>query len=243
MEIDRTSPQPLYFQVARGVREQLVAGIYQPGEKLPNEAELAAQLQISRPTVRQAFDLLVKDRLISREHGRGTFVRNVPFTVSGLRLQSSIGSLLSRSGVPREPTSTVTLQADISFGASVVTQLKGARNTGTKVSRLLTNRGRPYAIVEDFIPDPIAAHVNETSLREGGVYAAITRGGEIVARAIQSIRAREASATQAQLLQISSGSALLNVERVAFGATDVPIVLTRQFFAGDVYSDVVEFSS
>src|SRR5512136_106072 len=49
-------------------------GTYQPGEQLPGEKELAAQLGISRATLREALLNLEQDGVVVRRHGIGTFV-------------------------------------------------------------------------------------------------------------------------------------------------------------------------
>jgi len=49
-------------------------GTYRPGEQLPSEKELAAQLGISRPTLREALLNLEQEGVVVRKHGVGTFV-------------------------------------------------------------------------------------------------------------------------------------------------------------------------
>ena len=53
--------QPLYQQIADRLRSELAGGVYRIGEQLPTENELAGQLGVSRPTVRQALDLLARE--------------------------------------------------------------------------------------------------------------------------------------------------------------------------------------
>jgi GntR family transcriptional regulator len=57
----------------------LMAGIrsgdYPPGARIPSEPQLAKDYKIGRPTVRQAIDVLVRQRLLLRRRGSGTFVR------------------------------------------------------------------------------------------------------------------------------------------------------------------------
>src|SRR3981081_2866224 len=52
--LDRTSPIPLYFQIAENLKESIQAGAIAPGERLDNELGLAEQLGVSRATVRHA---------------------------------------------------------------------------------------------------------------------------------------------------------------------------------------------
>ena len=73
--VDRSSFEPPYAQVARGVRERIVSGEYRAGDRLPSEAELCALYGVSRMTARRAVGLLVRDGVVLTENGRGTFVR------------------------------------------------------------------------------------------------------------------------------------------------------------------------
>lgn len=65
---------PLYVTVYGTIRQWLIDGKYQPGEKLPGENILAAQLDVSRGTLRQAMLLLQEDGLIMNHQGKGNIV-------------------------------------------------------------------------------------------------------------------------------------------------------------------------
>jgi DNA-binding LacI/PurR family transcriptional regulator len=62
------------LQVAHHFRELIRTGDLEPMERLPAEADLAANLRISRGTLRQAIELLEAEELIVRSKGKGTFV-------------------------------------------------------------------------------------------------------------------------------------------------------------------------
>ena len=73
--VDRSSFEPPYSQVARGIRERIVNGEYRAGDRLPSEAELCEMYGVSRMTARRAVTLLVQDGVVFTENGRGTFVK------------------------------------------------------------------------------------------------------------------------------------------------------------------------
>ena len=77
--LSRSSKTPLYYQLYEILLGQIQQGIWQPGEMLPTEAELVAQYQLSRATVRQAFELLVNQGRIYRRQGLGSFVSRPAF--------------------------------------------------------------------------------------------------------------------------------------------------------------------
>lgn len=66
--------QSRYTQIADQIRNQIASGEYALGDRIPTENELARQLGVSRPTVRQALDLLTREGRLVRIKGSGTFV-------------------------------------------------------------------------------------------------------------------------------------------------------------------------
>lgn len=67
------SPIPLYRQLADLILDKIRSGDYPPGFRIPSEHALANHYRIGRPTARQATDLLVRKRLLTRRRGAGTF--------------------------------------------------------------------------------------------------------------------------------------------------------------------------
>ena len=62
-----------YFQLMEDLKEKILSGDIQAGDKLPSENELSAAYGISRQTVRKALQMLQNMGYIYAEHGRGTF--------------------------------------------------------------------------------------------------------------------------------------------------------------------------
>lgn len=74
IEIDRKSGIPIYLQLKEEIKKLIQAGIWQVGEKIPTERDLAGQLGISRNTVSTAYHELEDEGILSSTQGRGTFV-------------------------------------------------------------------------------------------------------------------------------------------------------------------------
>ena len=62
-----------YFQLMEDLKEKILSGEIQAGDKLPSENELSKEYAISRQTVRKALQILQNMGYIYAEHGRGTF--------------------------------------------------------------------------------------------------------------------------------------------------------------------------
>lgn len=73
-----TAPTSLAQQVVAGLKEKILAGELPPGVKLPSEAELIAEYDVSRTVVREAVTLLRAEGLVETFQGRGSFVLTVP---------------------------------------------------------------------------------------------------------------------------------------------------------------------
>ena len=62
-----------YVKLMEDLKEKILSGEIQTGDKLPSENELSSQYQISRQTVRKALSILENAGYVYAEHGRGTF--------------------------------------------------------------------------------------------------------------------------------------------------------------------------
>ncbi|MCM2444979.1 GntR family transcriptional regulator [Rahnella sp. CG8] len=87
---DSKSAKPLYKQLEASLKDAILRGEYKPGQQIPTENELSAQLQVSRVTVRKALDALTRENLLTRVSGKGTFVTREKF-------QRSMSSIISFS--------------------------------------------------------------------------------------------------------------------------------------------------
>lgn len=65
--------KPKYFTLMEELKEKIISGRIQPGEKLPSENQFTVQYSLSRHTVRKALSLLEQEGYIEACHGKGTF--------------------------------------------------------------------------------------------------------------------------------------------------------------------------
>ncbi len=87
--------------VANSLQQAITSGHLEPGERLPTESELAAQFDVSRPTIRAALQELKAMQLVHTRHGIGTFVQESPAISAGLERLDSITESIRATG--REP--------------------------------------------------------------------------------------------------------------------------------------------
>ena len=70
--------RPIYTQIVDGFREQIAAGVLQPGDKLPSVRELAGSLTINPNTIQRAYRQLEMEGWIATVPGKGCFVCGAP---------------------------------------------------------------------------------------------------------------------------------------------------------------------
>ena len=74
MPIQALEPQRLYRQIAQQLRDLITRGEFKPGERLPAERDLARQLGVSRPSVREALIALEVEGWVEVRTGSGVYV-------------------------------------------------------------------------------------------------------------------------------------------------------------------------
>src|SRR3569833_738583 len=108
--LNKNIPIPLYYQLKERLTQQIMGGDFQPGTLMPSERELSDRYGISRMTVRQALGEMVKEGLLLREQGKGTFVAEPKITQGLLRLTSFSEDMQSRGLKPDSHVRAVYVQ-------------------------------------------------------------------------------------------------------------------------------------
>ena len=72
----RTKGTPMFRLIYENLKREITSGDYAPSAKLPSESELCRAYGVQRDTVRRALQLLVRDGLIFKRPGRGSYVAN-----------------------------------------------------------------------------------------------------------------------------------------------------------------------
>lgn len=210
IELDRSSPVPLYHQMAKAIQRDIESGTLAPGERLENEIALAGRLRVSRPTARRALQELVDLGLLVRKRGVGTQV--APVRVRRRVDLTSLFDDLASSG--RHPTTSV-LEYSVGSGSPELSEALEIELDAqvVTVKRLRYADGEPLALMINHLSHELAPSHEELS--ELGLYAALRRHGIDVQLAQQHIGARSATAAEARILGEKPKAALLTMERTA----------------------------
>ena len=72
--ISNSSPDPIYEQINKQIKAQVISGELNEGDPLPSIRILAKELQISVITTKRAYDELIKEGFVDSVGGKGCFI-------------------------------------------------------------------------------------------------------------------------------------------------------------------------
>ena len=230
---------PLYLRLRQALEEAIQSGKLGHGDALPAERDLADFLSVSRVTVRKAVDDLVRDGLLVRRQGSGTFVKKpVSRVQQPLSRLTSFTEDMARRGLD---TRSEWLERGL-FHPSPEEMMMLGLPAGTmvaRIGRLRIAKDMPLAIERaslstEFLADPESV---TTSL-----YAELEKKGARPVRAIQRISACTVKEPEAGLLAVPVGAAGLSIERISYLASGRVVEFTRSLYRGDTYDFVAELT-
>ena len=97
--IEKEKKQLLYLQAKENILFKIRQGILAPGVRLPSEPELARELNVSRPTLREALKMLQREGLLISRNGVGTYVNDRPAVIENpLNKLQSVGEMIKNAG-------------------------------------------------------------------------------------------------------------------------------------------------
>ncbi len=213
----RTNGVPLYQAVRQELRQDLDAGRWKPGDMLPTEAELARQFDVSTGTVRQAILALVREGLLTRRPGSGTFVARLD-SRRGFGRYFRFSDELRGNVVPgaRHIDTTV-----IEAGDPVIAGKLGIspRAPIYRVRRMLLGNGDPICIYVSYLDKSRFRNLEQVDFDDQRLYALLEANyGAHVVKAEEQLRAGFPSAEEADLLGISAASPVILIERTALAS-------------------------
>ncbi len=230
--LDRSSPVPLYFQIAEQFERAILEGTIAPGERIDNEVALAQRLGLSRPTMRQAIQVLVDKGMLVRKRGVGTQVvhgkirRSVELT--------SLHDDLSAAG--QKPRTEVIAVGRIEADEDVARELQLTKGADVwSLERLRFVDRQPLAHMHNYLPIDVV-DLDEIDLSETGLYAHLRSSGIVMRVARQRIGARGASADEAVLLGERKGAPLLTMQRTAYDNAGRAVEYGRHAYRPDLYA-------
>ena len=238
MVVDRSSPVPLYFQVAGRLEQLIESGQMPVGGRLENEVELAGRLGVSRPTMRRAIQYLVERGVLVRKRGIGTQIVH-PKVRRPVELSSLYDDLVKSGQQPRTEIRTLEVRPAPDHVAEALGVPKGAEVTW--LERLRFAAGEPLAVMQKAVPLEVM-RPRRDDLEQRGLYELLRAAGYVPRMAEQVVGARAATATEARLLGDARGAPVLTMTRTAWDAGGEAVEYGSHIYRASRYSFALTLS-
>jgi GntR family transcriptional regulator len=222
-------PQPAYRRIRSDLLGLIQTGKFPPGSPLPSETQLAKRYGVTRMTVRQAVSELVRQRLVERRQGSGTYVLPSHLHDRRLRRLNSFTEDMRAQGY--EVATRILAQEDVLAPSEIAAQLElGPGAHVVRVARVRFVDGSPVTLQESWIPSGRCPTLAREPLVDGSLYKTLeTRHGITLRRADTRITAVSASKEQAALLNVPVHSPLLHAARRTHDANNTPVEYVQSF--------------
>ena len=234
VDIQPSSPTPLYAQIKDILRARVLDGTYQPHQQMPSESEMIAAFNVSRITVRQALNDLQNEGLIFRIHGKGTFVSK-PKAFQDLGRLQGFGEAMRQMGY--ETFARVISLRNVVPTLQVQERLHlPKRAKVTELQRVRFLNREPISLDITYLPAAIGTRLAKEDLATRDVFVILENDyGMSLGHADLQIGSTLADENLATQLRVEEGSPVLVIERTTHTSDGTPIDYEHLYYRGDAF--------
>jgi GntR family transcriptional regulator len=237
---NRTAQRP-----RRGTRDELLAWIenegMEPGGQLPPEPELAAELGVSRPTLREALRSLQDEGIVTRMRGAGTFLAHRPRVRNNLDVNFGVTDAIRAAGMRPGVEHTVTTIERAPPAEAKRLALDPDRDV-VVVERVRTADGRPVVFTRDVLPARLLEGHPEVigRLARASLYETLERDlGMVIHHGLADFAPVRASRDVAAKLRVPRSALMLYLRQVDYDGDGRPVLSSHEYHLADAFEFTV----
>jgi GntR family transcriptional regulator len=231
---DRNSSTPLHLQLAERLRQLIITGEYQPGDRLSPEKELVDRFGLSRVTVRNGLALLEREGWILKRQGLGTFVCNT--------IEQELDSVQTMSEVARA-NGIITDTRLLSFGPAAAPKSiakalgRRANQKLLRIEKLHADDVSPIALTQSFVPLEVQPEAEIMRSQPSVTMIVIWEHsfGVRVRGAQHHFRAEPADPKTAQALDLDVSAPVLALDRIMYAEDGRALEFISTFYRWNRY--------
>ncbi len=225
---------PLYMQLKNIIKGKIDSGEIGINDKIPSEAELAEQYEVSRITVRSALSELVTDGYLVKKQGKGTYASKPKLSRP---IEDSLGFSESCKAAGFEAMSVVLKREVLPATDKLKDMLKlSEKDQVLYIQRLRLANGEPLMLENNYYSYNNYSFLMKEPLT-GSLYDLLRENKNIDCdRSLKTIiSVITADQEKAKILNVSIGEPLFVIDTVAADTKDVPIHYGIQYVVGSKY--------
>lgn len=230
---------PLYLQLEQILKSRVLKGEFLPGDKIPTEKQLCETYQVSTITVRQAILNLVKEGLLFRKQGKGTFISNVNRkNLKTIQFAGNIDGFI-KNGLKLSKIEVLSIEKKVPpYKISRALEIPD----GEDVFEIIRRRDAdevPIAYLKSYLPVAIGEKIKKKDLKIYSMLQVLRDKLKIpLSTGTHNIEAVAADYDVADVLSLEMFSPVLYAELHMFTKEKKPVEFTQAFFRPDrfIYS-------
>ncbi|NLJ53929.1 MAG: GntR family transcriptional regulator [Intrasporangiaceae bacterium] len=231
--LDPSAPTPLHVQISDWLRGKIDSGAWPEHFRLPPEPSLAAELGVSRGTLRRAIGALVADGLLTQTPGRGTFVTGTIVESQLAQRLTTLNETFLDAGQPL--TTQVIAVEKVTLSAPLVALLETTPQVEVlRLERVRHLDGVPVARLINLVRLDVAPGLEKVDFATRPLFEALEHDYDLdIASARRSFDAVLAGTDNAELLEVDPGAPLLHLEQLTRAADGTPIEYSDVWLRAD----------
>ncbi|WP_286228755.1 GntR family transcriptional regulator [Neobacillus mesonae] len=236
MKLDPKDPMPLHIQLRNKLETLIRDGYYQ--EKIPSERELMDAFKVSRSTVREAVSHLVRDGILEKVHGKGTFISLKPIQ-DWLGSLSSTTEIIKRMGM--KPDAKLVTHGIVKTSEDIK-EVTGF-DEAYYIKRIRYANDIPIAMEVQYYPVEIGEKLAQFDIEKGTLFDFLEEDLQIkFSEAEQIITSGQLTKEDAELMELPESINVLVTERLLMDQEGDLIEYYLAYFRSDMYSFRIKLS-
>jgi GntR family transcriptional regulator len=226
---------------SRSVRDELERriedGRLPNGSQLPSEPELAAELSVSRATVREALQALASDGVVRRRRGAGTFVSTRPRMANSLDLNFGVTEAIRAAGM-RPGTRDTAWRVEPATADDAAKLSVSAGTNLLIIDRVRTADGQPVVVSRDILVRDLVGAADDVAdrLQHESIYELIRAElGVGIDHGVANLRPISADSGLAERLGVPRGELLVYIWQVDYTSNGTPVLLSHEYHLADAF--------
>lgn len=221
--LDREAPSALHSQISDAIRANISSGVWPAHHRLKAEPELAAELGVSRGTLRRALATLIEDGLLKQVQGRGTFVTETLLEPAVAQKLSTLSEDFASQGVN---LSTTVLSVELIEPPAAIAKLLRLV-PGQEAMRLVRVRStgeKHIALLHNYVRVDLAPGIEQLDFASGSLFGALEGEYQLkIATARRTFSALAATGEVAEALDLAEGAPVQYLEQLTFLVDGRPV--------------------
>lgn len=241
MGVSKKQPLAFYLQVANALKEEILTGKFEKGERIGSQKALEERFEVSKITIRKAIEVLENEDLVTTIHGKGTFVKQDKVE-QHLDALTSLTDVIKMHGYHPQ-VKVIKKEERMTTGNFSENEYDDKLNC-LYIERIHIIEEETIALAQAFIPEKYGRKMTQKELEQLTIYELLENKFNVaLGEADQSIEAVPADEYLSEVLKVDTGTPLLKAQRLVFSEEGELVEKIIFYYRHDAFAFKVKLNS